>query len=84
MQNKSKAKKTWKWILISILVIIVAVVGYAIYWSVGVYNALDNFKDPVVEATPNGTSETPVPIPEWEGTERVNILLLGGDARGLD
>src|SRR5690606_30360374 len=21
--------------------------------------------------------------PEWEGTERVNILLLGGDARGL-
>lgn len=84
MQKKPKAKKTWKWILISFLVIIVAVVGYAIYWSVGVYNALDNFKDPVVEATPNGTSETPIPVPEWEGTERVNILLLGGDARGLD
>ncbi|MDQ0115038.1 LCP family protein [Paenibacillus harenae] len=84
MQNKPKTKKTWKWILISFLVIIVAVVGYAIYWSVGVYNALDNFQDPVVESTPNGTSETPIPVPEWEGTERVNILLLGGDARGLD
>lgn len=80
-----KNKKKWKWFFISLSVILGAAAAFAIYWTVGVYNALDNFSDPEATKPPTEEAqETPVPIPEWEGTERVNILLLGGDARGVD
>ncbi|WP_419871309.1 LCP family protein [Candidatus Pristimantibacillus sp. PTI5] len=83
-KEKSK-KKRWKWFFISLSVILGAAAAFLIYWSVGIYNALDNFSDPKETKVPVEDAEaTPVPIPDWEGKERVNILLLGGDARGLD
>ncbi|MBD2871231.1 LCP family protein [Paenibacillus arenilitoris] len=85
MRKQSNKKKKWKWFFISLSVVLGAALAFAIYWSVGVYNALDNFSEPEETAPAADNPEaTPVPIPEWEGTERVNILLLGGDARGLD
>lgn len=85
MRTQKNKKRRWKWFFISLSVILGAAVAFAIYWSVGVYNALDNFDNSENETATNDNPEaSPVPIPEWEGTERVNILLLGGDARGLD
>ncbi|WP_441885144.1 LCP family protein [Paenibacillus sp. 2TAB26] len=82
---KMAKKKRWKRIYISLSVILGVVAAFVIYWSVGVYSALDKFSDPEPTKAPIEDAEaTPVPIPEWEGKERVNILLLGGDARGLD
>lgn len=85
MRTQKNKKRRWKWFFISLSVILGAAVAFAIYWSVGVYNALDNFDNSKnQEATNDNPEASPVPIPEWQGTERVNILLLGGDARGLD
>ncbi|WP_036720062.1 LCP family protein [Paenibacillus harenae] len=85
MRKQTNKKKRWKWFFVSLSVILGAALAFAIYWSVGVYNALDNFSDPKVTDTAVENPEaTPVPVPKWEGKERVNILLLGGDARGLD
>ncbi|WP_169085996.1 LCP family protein [Paenibacillus sp. PL91] len=85
MPKQTNKKKRWKWLYISLAVILGAAAAFIIYWSVGIYNALDNFSDPEETKTPvDNVEATPVPIPEWEGKERVNILLLGGDARGVD
>lgn len=85
MRKQTNKKKRWKWLFISLSVIVGATAAFVIFWSVGIYNALDNFSDTGDSKTPTeGAEEKPVPIPEWEGTERVNILLLGGDARGVD
>jgi LCP family protein required for cell wall assembly len=85
MPKETNKKRKWKWLYISLSVILGAAAAFVIYWSVGIYNALDNFSDPEPTKAPADNVEaTPVPIPEWEGKERVNILLLGGDARGLD
>lgn len=57
--------------------------GVFIWYSVSVYNKIDGLQktkdeslfkkfEPVKEQEP----------PKWEGTDRVNILLLGGDSRG--
>ncbi len=77
---------TWKgWTAFSVSFILVIVLAYAAYQAVGIYNALDNFEKSEPESrfkdVVDVTAEKP---PEWEGKERVNIVLLGGDARGLD
>jgi polyisoprenyl-teichoic acid--peptidoglycan teichoic acid transferase len=77
---------TWKgWTLFSVSLLLFIVLAYAAYQAVGIYNALDNFEksepDSRFKDVVDGTAEKP---PEWEGKERVNIVLLGGDARGLD
>ncbi|CAM4417577.1 LCP family protein [Paenibacillus alkaliterrae] len=84
MRKQTNKKKRWKWLFISLSVILGAALAFTIYWGVGVYNALDNFSDPDGQETVIDPENTPVPVPEWEGKERVNILLLGGDARGVD
>ncbi len=77
---------TWKgWTAFSVSFVLVIVLAYAAYQAVGIYNALDNFEksepDSRFRDVVDETAEKP---PEWEGKERVNIVLLGGDARGLD
>lgn len=84
MRKQTNKKKRWKWLFISLSVIIGAAAAFLIFWSVGIYNALDNFSDGNSVTSNEDPEATPVPIPEWEGKERVNILLLGGDARGVD
>jgi polyisoprenyl-teichoic acid--peptidoglycan teichoic acid transferase len=77
---------TWKgWTLFTVSVLFVFVLAYAVYQGVGIYNALDRFEksepDSRFKDVIDETAEKP---PEWEGKERVNIVLLGGDARGLE
>lgn len=69
--------------LYGILAIAVVTVAYAGYQAITIYNALDGFEKKEEESrfksVVDKTAEKP---PEWEGKERVNILLLGADARG--
>lgn len=81
MRTRSKKRKS-KWLLTTILIIVALIVGAAVYWGSGVFSSLDglqkNNKDSLINP------EKPVievEVPKWEGKERVNILLLGGDAR---
>ena len=79
-------KKKWlRWTLFGVLSVAVVIIGYTIYQGVTIYNALDNFsKDESESRFKAVVDKTSVEAPpEWEGKERVNILLLGGDARGL-
>ncbi|QAY67074.1 LCP family protein [Paenibacillus protaetiae] len=83
MRSKPTKKRPWKWVLITLLVLVVAGIAGATYWGVGVYNALDDFSKPQDESRFSQFEPTDNEPPKWQGTERVNILLLGGDARGL-
>ncbi|SFT19609.1 LCP family protein [Paenibacillus sp. BC26] len=82
--QKNKKKKPWKWALFGGLVAVALVVGYFVYQGVGVYNGLENFSKPKEESRFGQFEEVAEEKPpEWEGTERVNILIMGGDNRGL-
>ncbi|MBP1990865.1 LCP family protein [Paenibacillus eucommiae] len=88
-------RKKIKWILLSLMVPIVIIFGYYGY-SIIQFGINIQKKSPQTAAPPNenvnaGPGATPVeykpPVyeaPEWEGKERVNILLLGGDGRDAD
>lgn len=85
MRKNPTKKKPWKWVLITVLVLLCAGIAGATVWGVGVYKALDDFSKEPGESRFDGFVDQPeLEPPKWEGTERVNILLLGGDARGLD
>lgn len=79
-------KRTKRAILWSVVGVIVVVAAFAAYYFTAIYNQVDNFQkegeqSPFYNVQP---TETKVPEPpKWEGTERVNILLMGVDARGL-
>ncbi|RAP74426.1 LCP family protein [Paenibacillus montanisoli] len=83
-QQHNKKKKPWKWALLGVAVAAAAVIGFFVYQGVGVYNGLEDFSKPQEESRfgqfEQVEAEKP---PEWEGTERVNILVMGGDNRGL-
>jgi LCP family protein required for cell wall assembly len=85
-------RKKIKWSLISVGSIVILFIGYYIISVVSSLNHIGTVKPPFVfeSPPPNIVSGTSVPVatieppPEWEGTERVNILVLGADARGLE
>lgn len=83
-KQPNQKRKPWKWVLISFLVLLGIGIAAAAYWGVGVYKALDNFSKPSEDSRFGQFEDKTVEVPKWEGTERVNILLLGGDARGLE
>lgn len=80
-------KRTKRAILWSVVGVFVAIAALAAYYVTSVYNQVDDFQktgeeSPFYKVTP---TETKIPEPpKWEGTERVNILLMGVDARGLE
>lgn len=64
---------------------IISIIGYAVYYVTSIYNGLESlnktpenspFKEVVAKA-----AEVADP-PQWTGTDPVNILLMGVDARG--
>lgn len=79
-------KRTKRTILWSVIGVLVAIAAFVAYYFTAIYNQVDNFQktgedSPFYHVQP---TETKVPEPpKWEGTERVNILLMGVDARGL-
>ncbi|GIQ61847.1 hypothetical protein PACILC2_04150 [Paenibacillus cisolokensis] len=85
MRKKTKKKSKWRWGLYGLLAVLAGVIGYAAYQGFGVYNALDNFnKSPEESRFGQFEQVNKEEPPKWEGKERVNILLLGADARGLE
>lgn len=80
--GKSK-KKPLLWTLAIILLLII---GFIVYYFSAIYNQLDSMqKDGENSPFQNVETvdvDTPDP-PKWEGTEPVNILLMGVDARGV-
>ncbi|WP_274648953.1 LCP family protein [Paenibacillus humicola] len=83
-----KPKKPWKWVMLGVSAVLLCIVGYFVYQAVGVYNGLNNLSDPgkstqiPIKSFPEDTQKNLQPT-EWTGKERVNILLMGGDNRGL-
>lgn len=69
--------KKWKSILIIIAFVILVVVGYYIFSILKFGMAIH--KNPNVSVIEGINSQEEAP--EWEGKERVNILILGGDGR---
>lgn len=81
--KKASKRRPWLWAIAGILVILV---GCGAYYGYGIYNALNGLNKTGEEKsrfTSFEETEAEKP-PEWTGTERVNILLMGGDGRGLE
>lgn len=78
-------RKKWKMILLSLVLLLVIGTGSYAWW---LYDSLNNLSKPpeTTKLTPHNSDSThreEPPPPKWEGQERVNILLLGADARGF-
>lgn len=81
-----------KWLLGTTLTLALAVTGVLVYYGYSIVhfaNSISTASGTSSSSTSNpqadpGTDTTTTPIPKWEGKERVNILLLGGDSRGDD
>lgn len=79
-------KRTKKTIIWSIAAVLIAVIAFATYYFIAIYNQVNNFhkvgeNSPFHQIAPTETKvDSP---PKWEGSERVNILMMGVDARGL-
>ncbi|TVX88376.1 LCP family protein [Paenibacillus agilis] len=77
-------KQKWKWILLGVLIVIFATASLYT-WSL--YRSLDGLNKPPDSSLLPKPKDPAQPIytpPKWEGTERVNILLLGADSRGIE
>ncbi|XEC93887.1 LCP family protein [Paenibacillus tarimensis] len=81
-KGKKKMSKPWKWVMYGGLFALAVVIGFTAYYGIGLYNELDKLhaKEDSRFNEFNNEQQTVDP-PKWEGTERVNILLLGGDGR---
>ncbi|MGS0220326.1 hypothetical protein ACUOJL_24885, partial [Escherichia coli] len=73
-----RKKKPWKLALYGAVSLVAIIVVYVAYQGIGIYNALDGFEKNNDSSRFKGVvdqaAEKP---PEWEGRERVNVLLLG-------
>lgn len=85
---KTMVKKVLISLVIGIFVVVFGYGGYYVYsiikFTQDIGNndsALHDHEKNLLEQNPN--TYIPDEPPEWTGTERVNILLLGGDARGV-
>lgn len=79
-------KRTKRAIIWSVVGVLIAIAAIVAYYFIAIYNQVDNFQkkgeeSPFYNVKPNETKKAEPP--KWEGTERVNILLMGVDARGL-
>lgn len=84
-QKKNKFKKLW----VIIIVILILAIGVGVVWGAGVWDQLNKLNksdsDSDIGKLLNPTKpDIEVAVPTWEGKERVNILLLGGDARDAE
>lgn len=77
-------RKKWKWVLLGSCLAIFAFIGYYAYsfysFAGNIHKSPGDSRFKNTRTQPLNEDLTP---PKWEGKERVNILLLGGDSRGL-
>ncbi|MBR2567241.1 MAG: LCP family protein [Paenibacillus sp.] len=82
--------KKWLWgIPLTLMLVVTGIIVYYGYSIVHFANSISTASSTSSAAgsdvTSNPSSDTIVTtIPKWEGQERVNILLIGGDSRGDD
>jgi len=77
-------RKKWKVTLTIILSLIFIFLCFAGWWIWSNYNELSHAKKSKEESRFGHFEQKPeYKPPEWEGSERVNVLLMGGDERGL-
>jgi len=83
-EGKFPMRKRWKWIALSTLALVLIVIGFVVWRGWQTYEQLDEMSKPKEESRFGHFEVIPeFQPPEWTGTERVNILILGGDERGL-
>lgn len=79
-------RKTKRTLLSVLAIIILAVIGYAVYYFSSIYNGLEGLQkkgeDSPFHQLQKVEATAPDP-PKWEGTELVSILIMGVDGRGL-
>lgn len=82
MRSQPRKKRRWPlYTGLSILAIVIAFASWYVYYTYYALDKLDKPKeDSIFSNIPEKPEEQP---PEWTGTERVNVLLMGGDNRGL-
>jgi len=76
--------RKWRYTLFGVLVVLFVAMCFIGWWAYRAEENLSDFNKSKEESRfgkfEEKAEEKP---PEWEGTERVNILLMGGDERGL-
>ncbi|WP_084411278.1 LCP family protein [Paenibacillus glacialis] len=78
-----KTKRTIWWVL---AVLILAVIGYAVYYFTSIYNGLEGLHKEGDASPFSHLEQVEAAVPEppkWEGTELVSIVIMGVDGRGL-
>ncbi|MDG0792512.1 LCP family protein [Cohnella ginsengisoli] len=81
---RSQPRKKRRWPLYTGLSILAIVIAFASWYVYSGYHALDRLDKPKEDSIFSNVPEKPEEQPpEWTGTERVNVLLMGGDNRGL-
>ncbi|MED4586363.1 LCP family protein [Brevibacillus choshinensis] len=74
--------RIWKRMLLIVLVVVAATAGY---YGYSFYQFARDIQEPnVITSLPDGGAATKAAeIPQWDGKDRVNILLMGVDRRGI-
>ncbi|WP_442603026.1 LCP family protein [Paenibacillus sp. KN14-4R] len=72
-------RRKWKWFLLLLLIVILAGVGYYAYSFYNFANNISNKSEQDSFFSKEQQKENLPPV--WEKKDRVNILLMGGDAR---
>ncbi|WJH36766.1 LCP family protein [Paenibacillus aurantius] len=76
-------RRFFKWVMLTLCL---CVLGYGGYYGLSIYNSLNGLskegKDSIFTNPNHATPISQEEPPKWEGKNRVNILLLGGDSRG--
>lgn len=76
--------RKWKYTLFGLLFIVFIALCAVGWWVYRVNDELSDAQKPKEESRFAQFEEKPeYEPPEWEGSERVNVLLMGGDDRGL-
>lgn len=76
-----------KWLWGTSLTLALAIAGVIVYYGYSIVhfaNSISTASETSTSDTNQNTDTPTTPVPKWEGKERVNILLLGGDTRGED
>lgn len=83
--NTFITKKRLLWAGLALILALVLWLGYYVYSILSFGNNIQSDKEdsPFKQFHEEKTDKDENQPPEWNGTERVNVLLLGGDSRGL-
>lgn len=74
-----------KWLKYTMLLLSIGILGIVSYYTYSIIQFSNHISTATKPADETDTAPNEVvEIPKWEGKERINILLIGGDSRGDD